>query len=159
MIRARPRNAENAKRRFFYGPGITNFDLALHKVTKITESKTLGVPLRNFQHLQSRAVLSERLNRRKYQQPHFGARAFVAYLLVALLLGAITGAERQRHQRSRLLVFGKKSAQPGDCFRCTVAVANRPMRSLACSLDIRGGRRKHAQAGTSVHYDGTEAFV
>ncbi len=31
----------NAKRRFFYGPGINNFDLALHKLTKITESKTL----------------------------------------------------------------------------------------------------------------------
>jgi hypothetical protein len=31
----------NAKRRFFYGPGINNFDLALHKVTKITETKTL----------------------------------------------------------------------------------------------------------------------
>jgi hypothetical protein len=31
----------NAKRRFFFGPGINNFDLALHKVTKITETKTL----------------------------------------------------------------------------------------------------------------------
>jgi len=31
----------NAKRRFFYGPGINNFDMALHKLTKITESKTL----------------------------------------------------------------------------------------------------------------------
>jgi len=31
----------NAKRRFFYGPGINNFDVALHKVTKIRETKTL----------------------------------------------------------------------------------------------------------------------
>jgi hypothetical protein len=31
----------NAKRRFFYGPGINNFDMALHKITKITETKTL----------------------------------------------------------------------------------------------------------------------
>ena len=61
MIRGGPRNAENAKRRFFYGPGINNFDLALRRVTKITESKRW----------KSRAVLSERLNRRKYQQPDF----------------------------------------------------------------------------------------
>jgi hypothetical protein len=31
----------NAKRRFFYGPGINNFDMALHKITRITETKTL----------------------------------------------------------------------------------------------------------------------
>jgi hypothetical protein len=31
----------NAKRRFFYGPGINNFDMALHKLTHVTESKTL----------------------------------------------------------------------------------------------------------------------
>jgi hypothetical protein len=48
MIRAGPRNTENAKRRFFYGPGINNFDLALHKVTKITESKTLEFRFETF---------------------------------------------------------------------------------------------------------------
>lgn len=31
----------NAKRRFFYGPGLNNWDMALLKDTKITESKTL----------------------------------------------------------------------------------------------------------------------
>jgi hypothetical protein len=31
----------NAKRRFFYAPGMNNFDMALHKMTKINESKTL----------------------------------------------------------------------------------------------------------------------
>jgi hypothetical protein len=31
----------NAKRRFFYGPGINNFDMAVRKFTKITETKTL----------------------------------------------------------------------------------------------------------------------
>jgi hypothetical protein len=31
----------NAPRRFFYGPGIDNFDLALFKVVRLTESKTL----------------------------------------------------------------------------------------------------------------------
>jgi len=48
MIRAGPRNAENAKRRFFYGPGVNNFDLALHKVTNITESKTLEFRFETF---------------------------------------------------------------------------------------------------------------
>ena len=38
----------NAKRRFFYGPGINNFDLALHKVTKITETKTLEFRFETF---------------------------------------------------------------------------------------------------------------
>ena len=38
----------NAKRRFFYGPGIDNFDIALHKVTKISESKTLEFRFETF---------------------------------------------------------------------------------------------------------------
>jgi len=29
------------KRRLFYGPGINNFDVALHKITKLTETKLL----------------------------------------------------------------------------------------------------------------------
>ncbi|MBV9182794.1 MAG: hypothetical protein JO356_15895 [Acidobacteria bacterium] len=48
MIRAGPRKAENAKRRFFYRPGIDNFDLALYRVTKITESKTLEFRFETF---------------------------------------------------------------------------------------------------------------
>jgi hypothetical protein len=35
-------------RRFFYGPGINNFDLALHKVTKLTESKMLEFRVETF---------------------------------------------------------------------------------------------------------------
>ena len=31
----------NARRRFFYGPGINNFDVALHKMTRLTETKSL----------------------------------------------------------------------------------------------------------------------
>ena len=31
----------NSSRRFFYGPGINNYDIALHKVTRITESTSL----------------------------------------------------------------------------------------------------------------------
>jgi hypothetical protein len=38
----------NAKRRFFYAPGMNNFDMALHKMTKIAESKTLEFRLETF---------------------------------------------------------------------------------------------------------------
>jgi hypothetical protein len=37
-----------SSRRFFYGPGIDNFDMALHKVTKITEGKTLELRFETF---------------------------------------------------------------------------------------------------------------
>jgi len=35
-------------RRFFYGPGINNYDMALHKVTKLTESKSLELRMETF---------------------------------------------------------------------------------------------------------------
>ena len=35
-------------RRFFYGPGISNFDLALHKVTQLTESKSIEFRVEAF---------------------------------------------------------------------------------------------------------------
>jgi hypothetical protein len=38
----------NAKRRFFYGPGINNFDIALHKFTKLPESKSLEFRFETF---------------------------------------------------------------------------------------------------------------
>jgi hypothetical protein len=38
----------DAARRPFYGPGIINFDMALHKVTKLTESKSLEFRLETF---------------------------------------------------------------------------------------------------------------
>jgi hypothetical protein len=38
----------NAKRRFFYGPGINNFDIALHKMTRLTESKSLEFRFETF---------------------------------------------------------------------------------------------------------------
>ena len=38
----------NAARRPFYGPGINNFDMALHKVTKLTESKSLEFRFETF---------------------------------------------------------------------------------------------------------------
>ena len=43
-----PGTKGNAKRRFFYGPGINNFDVALHKITKITESRTLELRFETF---------------------------------------------------------------------------------------------------------------
>jgi hypothetical protein len=37
-----------SSRRFFYGPGINNFDLALHKTTKISETKSVELRLESF---------------------------------------------------------------------------------------------------------------
>jgi len=37
-----------SRRRFFHGPGINNFDMALSKVTKITESKQLELRFEAF---------------------------------------------------------------------------------------------------------------
>ncbi len=37
-----------SSRRFFYGPGINNFDIALHKTTKITEGKSLEFRFETF---------------------------------------------------------------------------------------------------------------
>jgi hypothetical protein len=38
----------NAKRRFFYGPGINNFDIALHKITRLTDTKSLAFRFKTF---------------------------------------------------------------------------------------------------------------
>src|SRR5580693_8361939 len=38
----------DASRRSFYGPGMDNFDMALHKVTKFTESQTLEIRFELF---------------------------------------------------------------------------------------------------------------
>ena len=38
----------DAPRRPFYGPGINNWDMALHKITKLTESKSLELRLETF---------------------------------------------------------------------------------------------------------------
>jgi len=38
----------NSKRRDFYGPGIDNFDMALHKVTNLTEARSLELRLEMF---------------------------------------------------------------------------------------------------------------
>jgi hypothetical protein len=38
----------NAPRRFFYGPGINNYDLTFAKVTRLTESKSLEIRFEGF---------------------------------------------------------------------------------------------------------------
>ena len=38
----------NAARRMFYGPGMDNFDMALHKVTRLAESRTLELRFETF---------------------------------------------------------------------------------------------------------------
>jgi hypothetical protein len=38
----------NSKRRMFYGPGIDNYDMALHKVTNLTEGRSLELRLEMF---------------------------------------------------------------------------------------------------------------
>jgi len=38
----------NSARRPFYGPGMDNYDLALHKITKFAESRTLEIRFETF---------------------------------------------------------------------------------------------------------------
>jgi hypothetical protein len=38
----------NSSRRPFYGPGMENYDVALHKITKFTESKSLEIRFETF---------------------------------------------------------------------------------------------------------------
>ena len=38
----------NSKRRMFYGPGIDNYDMALHKVTNLSEGRALELRLEMF---------------------------------------------------------------------------------------------------------------
>lgn len=38
----------NSPRRYFYGPGVDNFDIAVHKVTKLAESKSLEIRFETF---------------------------------------------------------------------------------------------------------------
>jgi hypothetical protein len=62
----------NAKRRFLYGAGINNFDIALHKMTKLAETKSLEFPCENLQHLQPCAVLSNGSVDGNISSPTFG---------------------------------------------------------------------------------------
>jgi hypothetical protein len=62
----------NAARRFFYGPGISNFDLTLTKLTRITESTSLelrfeGFNVSNHAQFYGAASVDGEVN-----DPHFG---------------------------------------------------------------------------------------
>jgi hypothetical protein len=46
----------DSSRRFFYGPGIDNYDIALHKLTRMSEATSLRASLRDLQHFQPRAI-------------------------------------------------------------------------------------------------------
>ena len=59
-----------AKRRFFYGPGMNNFDMALLKNLRLTRIEVSAVPDRSIQRLQSRAIFRPASRRRKYRQLH-----------------------------------------------------------------------------------------
>lgn len=62
----------NVPRRFFYGPGINNFDLTLAKILKVTESKSLEFRLEAFNalnHAQFDGVASVN---GEVNDPHFG---------------------------------------------------------------------------------------
>jgi|SRR5215469_6203401 len=65
----------NAKRRFFYSPGINNFDIALHKLTKITEGKTLEFRFETFNTFNHAQFYPKRLSGWKRKQPDFWSRA------------------------------------------------------------------------------------
>ena len=47
----------NASRRYFHGPGMENFDMALVKNLRLTESNCPAIPNRSVQRFQSRSVL------------------------------------------------------------------------------------------------------
>ena len=59
----------NAPRRFFYGPGIENFDLALIKRVAFGKTRNLEIRARGVQRLQSPAVLRRRRRRRQHREP------------------------------------------------------------------------------------------
>ena len=46
-----------AKRRFFYGPGLNNYDMALLKNVQPHRSEVASVPRRSIQRFQPRAIL------------------------------------------------------------------------------------------------------
>ena len=57
----------NTRRRYFYGPGIDNFDTALQKNVRLAEAKSL-LSDGSLQYFQSRAVLRPRFRRWGHQQ-------------------------------------------------------------------------------------------
>ncbi len=63
----------NAPRRFFAGPGIDNFDMALEKNVRLSESQIPRIPAGSVQPLQPCAVLRASGRERQHQQRKFRA--------------------------------------------------------------------------------------
>jgi hypothetical protein len=99
----------NASRRFFYGPGINNYDIALHKLTRITESTSLEFrfeTFNTFNHAQFDGGRRRRQSRRCHLRPNpevpTGPR--LASRPKAAVLGAttdVTSGERRRARSER----------------------------------------------------------
>jgi hypothetical protein len=62
----------NARRRFFYGPGIDNFDLTLTKLLRITESKSLEIRLEGFNAFNHAQFYGAGAVDGEVNDPHFG---------------------------------------------------------------------------------------
>ena len=58
----------NARRRFFFGPGANNYDMALAKSLTLGDSKSLLFRVEGVQRFQSHAVQRPRRDRRQYRQ-------------------------------------------------------------------------------------------
>jgi hypothetical protein len=62
----------NASRRFFYGPGISNFDLTLSKLLRLTESKSLEFRLEGFNVFNHAQFYGPASVDGEVNDPHFG---------------------------------------------------------------------------------------
>jgi hypothetical protein len=62
----------NARRRFFYGPGINNFDVMLSKLLRITESKSLEFRLEGFNVFNHAQFYGAGSVDGEVNDPHFG---------------------------------------------------------------------------------------
>jgi hypothetical protein len=62
----------NASRRFFYGPGISNFDLALNKLLPLSESKSLEFRMEAFNAFNHAQFYGPASVQGEVNDPHFG---------------------------------------------------------------------------------------
>jgi hypothetical protein len=62
----------NVPRRFFYGPGIDNFDLTLEKMLRVTESKSMEFRLEAFNALNHAQFYGPAAVNGEVNDPHFG---------------------------------------------------------------------------------------
>lgn len=62
----------NASRRFFYGPGISNFDMALNKLLRLTESKSFEFRLEAFNVFNHAQFYGPASIDGEVNDPHFG---------------------------------------------------------------------------------------